>query len=55
MKDYKLSELKEICSNNKVCEKCPLCELCAQLDSTISLQDLEIDEESSYERTSKAD
>lgn len=49
MKDYKLSELKEICSNNKVCAICPLCDLCAQLDSTISLQDLEIDEESSKE------
>ena len=47
MKDYKLSELKEICSNNKVCARCPLCDLCAQLDSAISLQDLEIDEESS--------
>ena len=49
MKDYKLSELKEICSNNMVCERCPLCDLCAQLDSTISLQELEIDEESSKE------
>lgn len=45
MKDYKLSELKEICSNNKVCAKCPLCNLCEQLDSTMPLQDLKIDEE----------
>ena len=45
MKDYKLSGLKEICLNNKVCAKCSLCDLCAQLDSTIPLQDLQIDEE----------
>lgn len=45
MKDYKLSELKEICSNNTICPKCPLCSLCEQLDNRIPLKDLEIDEE----------
>lgn len=45
MKDYKLSELKEICSNNTVCPQCPLCDLCAQLDIITPFQDLQIDEE----------
>lgn len=33
MKDYKLSELKEICNNTSDCNLCPIIELCAALDN----------------------
>lgn len=45
MKDYKLSELKEICTNNNKCELCPITELCDELDCLVPFCDLEIDEQ----------
>ena len=44
MKDYKLSELKEICNTNHNCNHCPLCDLCQKLDGG-TFSDLQIDEE----------
>ena len=44
MKDYKLSELKEICNKNHNCHFCPLCELCEKLNEGCTFYDLEIDE-----------
>ena len=44
MKDYKLSELKEICINNNNCKLCPICEWCDKLDCRIPFCDLDIDE-----------
>ena len=44
MKDYKLSEMKEICNANHKCTACPLYELCYKLVDTVQFYDLEIDE-----------
>ena len=45
MKDYKLSELKEICKNNHNCVLCPLYDLCMKLENGCTFYDLEIDNE----------
>lgn len=45
MKDYKLSELKEICNTNHNCFLCPLYEFCAKLENSCYFYDLDIDEE----------
>ena len=45
MKDYRLSELKDICSKNHNCNNCPLYDLCAKLEYDCTFDDLEIDEE----------
>ena len=44
MKDYKLSELKEICNSNSNCAHCPLYKLCEKLEDGCVFYDLEIDE-----------
>lgn len=48
MRDYKLSEFKEICNANPECTLCPLRELCDELENTVGVNiaylDLEIDE-----------
>lgn len=44
MKDYKLSELKEICNSNCRCEFCDAFELCSKLNTNLTFYDLEIDE-----------
>ena len=44
MKDYKLSELKEICNSNYRCEFCDAFELCSKLNANLTFYDLEIDE-----------
>ena len=44
MKDYKLSELKEICNSNSRCEFCDAFELCNKLNTNLTFYDLEIDE-----------
>ena len=41
MKDYKLSELKEICNQNTNCINCPLFGLC--ITNSVAVCDLEID------------
>lgn len=45
MKDYKLSELKEICNTNHSCASCPARELCDHLEDGVAFFDLDIDEE----------
>ena len=45
MKDYKLSELKEICNSNYRCDLCPIYQLCKNIGMDAKFYDLEIDEE----------
>lgn len=49
MKDYKLSELKEICNTNPVCAFCPLYGLCMKLENSVTFYDLEIDDDEEQE------
>ena len=44
MKDYKLSELKEICNTNSNCAYCPLNKLCEKLGDGCVFYDLDIEE-----------
>lgn len=43
MKDYKLSELKEICAEHN-CDVCPIFKLCDKLEGLCCFYDLDIDE-----------
>ena len=45
MKDYRLSELKEICNTNHNCIHCPLYDFCQKLEYNCTFYDLEIEEE----------
>jgi hypothetical protein len=53
MKDYKLSELKEICNTNHSCASCPARELCKYLEDGVAFLELDIDEELKNENTRK--
>ena len=44
MKDYRLSELKEICNANSACRLCPILKFCEHLMAGNGFYGLEIDE-----------